>query len=145
MWSWDSSVGIAMGYGLTVWVQFLAVQDFSLLLSIRPPLGPIQCVTGALSPGVKQQGSEPDHWPSSSAKVKNLELYLQSPICLHGVVLNKAQGKLFTTKSYALFSSWSVQIQNAISVTGKWWKLQPSWKSQCQWMNEWAVDYFMTM
>jgi hypothetical protein len=42
-WSWDSSIGIATGYG----------------------------VDGVLSPGVKRPGREADHSPQSSAKVKN--------------------------------------------------------------------------
>jgi hypothetical protein len=41
----------------------------------RPALGlthsPIQCVPGALSPGVKQPRREADHSPPSSAEVKN--------------------------------------------------------------------------
>jgi len=50
---------------------------------------PIQCVPGALSLGVKQPGREADYSPLSSAEVKEwLELYLHSPIRLHGVVLS---------------------------------------------------------
>jgi hypothetical protein len=41
----------------------------------RPTLGPtqplIQWATGALSPGIKRQGREPDHSPPSTAKVMN--------------------------------------------------------------------------
>jgi hypothetical protein len=58
----------------------------------RPTLGltqpPIQWVPAALSLGVKQQGRDADHSPSSSAEVKKVELYLHSSICLHGIVLN---------------------------------------------------------
>jgi hypothetical protein len=50
---------------------------------------PIQWVPGALSLGEKRPGREADHSPPSSAEVKEwLELYLHSPICLHGVVLS---------------------------------------------------------
>jgi hypothetical protein len=42
-----------------------------------------------LSLGVKQPGHEADHSPPSSSKVKEcMELYLHSPICLHGTVLS---------------------------------------------------------
>jgi hypothetical protein len=50
---------------------------------------PIQWVPGVLTLGVKRQGSEADHSPPSSAEVKEcVELYLHSPILLHGVVLS---------------------------------------------------------
>jgi hypothetical protein len=45
--------------------------------------------SGALSLGVKRPGSEADHSSPSSAEVKEcMELYLHSPIRLHGVVLS---------------------------------------------------------
>jgi hypothetical protein len=45
--------------------------------------------TKALSLGVKRPGREGDHSPPSSAEVKEcVELYLHSPIRLHGVVLS---------------------------------------------------------
>jgi hypothetical protein len=44
--------------------------------------------TRGSSLGVKRPGREADHSPPSSAKVKEcMELYLHSPIRLHGVVL----------------------------------------------------------
>jgi hypothetical protein len=50
---------------------------------------PIQWVPGTLSLGVKRPGREADHSPTSSAEVKEwVELYLHSPIRLHGVVLS---------------------------------------------------------
>jgi hypothetical protein len=57
----------------------------------RTDLGPtkptIQQVLGALSLGVKQLRCEADQSPPSSAKVKEcMELYLHSPIHLHGMV-----------------------------------------------------------
>jgi hypothetical protein len=39
-------------------------------------------------PGLKQLECEADYSPPSSAKVKNGELYLDSPIHIHGAVLN---------------------------------------------------------
>jgi hypothetical protein len=85
----DSSVGIAMGYGQEGRLSNLGGGKF-LLFSIapRPALGltqpPIQWVPEALSgPGVKLI-SRLYLVPSS----RMMELYLHSPICLHGIVLN---------------------------------------------------------
>jgi hypothetical protein len=66
---------------------------FLLDIVARPALGPtqppIQWVPGALSLGVKRPGREADHSPPSTAEVKEcVELYLHSPIRLHGVVLS---------------------------------------------------------
>jgi hypothetical protein len=48
---------------------------------------------GALSVGVKRLGCETDSSPPSSSEVKEcVEIYLHSPIRLHGVVLSSAQG-----------------------------------------------------
>jgi hypothetical protein len=58
-------------------------------VALGPTQPPIQWVPGALSLGVKQLGHEADHSPPSSAEVKErVELYLHSPISLHGMVLN---------------------------------------------------------
>jgi hypothetical protein len=66
---------------------------FLLATASRPALGPIQppvqWVQGALSLEVKRSGRAADHSPPSSADVKGcVELYLQSPVCLNGVVLS---------------------------------------------------------
>jgi hypothetical protein len=66
---------------------------FLFTIASRPALGPtqppIQWVPGALSLGVKRPGHEADLSPPSSAEVKEcVELYLHSPIRLHGVVLS---------------------------------------------------------
>jgi hypothetical protein len=47
----------------------------------------IQWVLRALSPGVKRQEGEADHFHLVS-RSKMVELYLHSPTRLHGVVLN---------------------------------------------------------
>jgi hypothetical protein len=58
-------------------------------MALGPTQPPIQWVLGALSLGVKQPGSEADHSPPSSAKVKNVWSYTPTPlICLHGVVFS---------------------------------------------------------
>jgi hypothetical protein len=57
--------------------------------ALEPTQPPIQWVPGALSLGVKRPGREADHSLPSSAEVKEcVELYLHSPIRLHGVVLS---------------------------------------------------------
>jgi hypothetical protein len=84
----DSSVGIALGYGMDdrgSRVRFPArTGNFSLHHAFRTALGPtqppIQWVPGSLSLEVKRPGREADHSPLSSAKVKEcVELYLHSP------------------------------------------------------------------
>jgi hypothetical protein len=57
--------------------------------ALGPTQPPIQCVSGALSQGVKWPENEADHSPPSSAEVKEwVKLYLHSPIRLNGVVLS---------------------------------------------------------
>jgi hypothetical protein len=57
--------------------------------ALGPTQPPIQCVTGALSLGVKRPGRESDHSPPSSDEVKNAWSYTSTPtIRLHGVVLS---------------------------------------------------------
>jgi hypothetical protein len=57
---------------------FLFTTTFRLALGPTQP--PIQWVPRALSLGVKRQGREAGHSPSSSAEVKEcVELYLRSP------------------------------------------------------------------
>jgi hypothetical protein len=67
-WLDDRGVGVRVPVGST---------------SFRPPLGstqpPIQCVPGALSPGVKRPGREADHSPPASAKVKDMWMYTSTP------------------------------------------------------------------
>jgi hypothetical protein len=50
------------------------IKNFHFFMSSRPALGstqpPIQCVTGALSPGVYWPWSEADNSPSTRAEVK---------------------------------------------------------------------------
>jgi hypothetical protein len=68
-------------------------KNFLFFTSSRPALGsiqsPTQWVPRTLSPRVKRPGREADHSPPTSAEVKkNMDLYIHSPIRLHGVVLN---------------------------------------------------------
>jgi hypothetical protein len=75
----DSSVGIALGYGLDDQGSSIrlpvGVGNFFFTTASRTALGPtqppIQWVPGALSTGVKRPGREADHSSPSSAEVKN--------------------------------------------------------------------------
>jgi hypothetical protein len=93
----DDSVGIALGYGLDDWgsrVRFPAgAENFSLHHRVQNESGthPASYPMGTRGsfPGVKQPGREANHSPPPSAKVKEyVELYLHSPIHLHGVMLS---------------------------------------------------------
>jgi hypothetical protein len=57
--------------------------------ALEPTQPPIQWVSGVLSLGVKRPGREADHLPPSSAEVKEcVELYLYTPVRLHGMELS---------------------------------------------------------
>jgi hypothetical protein len=93
----DSVVGTATGYGLDdrgVGVQSPGrVKNFLFSTPSRLALGstkpPIQCVARALSPEVKRQRREADHSsPNQCRGQENIYRYIESPIRLHGVVLN---------------------------------------------------------
>jgi hypothetical protein len=47
--------------------------------ALKPTQYPIKWVLGAFSAGLKQPGSEADHTPPSSAKVKNARSYTSTP------------------------------------------------------------------
>jgi hypothetical protein len=86
--SWDSSFGIETSFGLD---DLGSIPDST---ESRPALGPthspIQCIPGALPPGVERSGREADHSPPSNAEVKNacVTLCLHPPIRLHGVMFS---------------------------------------------------------
>jgi hypothetical protein len=93
--SCDSSVGIALGYGLDdrgSRVRFPArAGNFSLHHCVQNDSGshPASYPMGnrGFFPGVKRPGRKADHSPPSSAEVKEcMELYLHSPIRLHGMM-----------------------------------------------------------
>jgi hypothetical protein len=83
----DSSVSIALGYGLDnrdSGVRFpAAAGNFSLYHCFQNGSGStqpyIQWVPGALSLGVKRPGREADHSPPSSAESKNEWSYTSTP------------------------------------------------------------------
>jgi hypothetical protein len=78
--------GREVGVLISVGCRIFSKSSRSVLRSIQPP---IQLIPGALSPGVKRPSREVDHSPPTSAEVKkNVNLYIHSPIRLHGVVLN---------------------------------------------------------
>jgi hypothetical protein len=85
----DSSVGIGTGYGLdgregSVGVR-VPVGSRIFSSSQRPDRfwGPPNLLSngyrGALSPGVKRQGREADHSPSTSAEIKKTWIYTSTP------------------------------------------------------------------
>jgi hypothetical protein len=77
----DSSVGIA---GLGIFLFTTASRT-----ALGPTQPPIQWIPLAPPLAVKRPGHEADHSLPSNDKVKEwVELYLHSPICLHGVVLS---------------------------------------------------------
>jgi hypothetical protein len=56
-------------------------------MTLGPTQPPIQWVPGDLYLEVKWPGREADHSPPSSAEVKEcVDLYLHSPVRLHGVI-----------------------------------------------------------
>jgi hypothetical protein len=64
------------------------VKYFHYYIPSRPVLG-YPMGTGALSPGVKQQGREADHSPPTSVEVKQTWIYTSTPpIRLHGCRLS---------------------------------------------------------
>jgi hypothetical protein len=77
-----------------VWKKILLELDIFLFTTasktaLGPTQPPIQWVLGALSLGAKRPMREADHSPPSNAEVKEWgELYLHSPIRLHGMVLS---------------------------------------------------------
>jgi hypothetical protein len=83
----DSSVGIAIGYGLAnrgVGVPSPGrVKIFLFTTFFRPDLGPtqppIEWVPEAFSPGVKRQGREAAHSPPTSAEIKKMWIYTPTP------------------------------------------------------------------
>ena len=90
--NWKNTVGIATRYGLDShgiisWLE----QDFpdSCRPELRPTQPPVQWVLGH-SRWVKWAGHSVDHPHPSSATVKErLELYLYSPLGLHGLFQDK--------------------------------------------------------
>jgi hypothetical protein len=91
-----NELGIALGYGLDDRGSRVRLPAgagiFFFTTASRKILGPtqsrIQWVPGAFSLGVKRPDCEADHSHPSSAEVKEyVEIYLYSPIRLHGVVL----------------------------------------------------------
>jgi hypothetical protein len=83
----DSSVGIALGYGLDdrgSRVRFPAGLGVFLFttesrLALGPTQPPIKWVPGALSLVVERSGREADHSPPSSVGQECLELFLHYP------------------------------------------------------------------
>jgi hypothetical protein len=75
---WDSSVGVATGYGLDDQGGGRSspgrIKNFYVSISSRPALGSAQPFIKWV-PGVKRQGREADHSPPTSAEVKKMWIY----------------------------------------------------------------------
>jgi hypothetical protein len=66
---------------------------------------PIKWILGALSPGLMGQGREGDHSPLQTCK-ENVDLYILSPIRLHGALLNFLRtGTAFYISCFACLKS----------------------------------------
>jgi hypothetical protein len=81
--SQDSAVGISTGRPRSCSSSPGRVKNFLFSTPSRPALGPtqspIQWVSWALSPGVKQPGREADHSPPTSTEIKKMWLYTSTP------------------------------------------------------------------
>jgi hypothetical protein len=66
-----------------VFILFVASRQ-----NVRSTQPPIQWVPRVISSGAKRLWREADHSSPSSAETRKVELYLHSPICLHGIMLN---------------------------------------------------------
>jgi hypothetical protein len=80
----DSSVGIATGYGLHDQGEGVGVRVpvgskiFTSIISSRPALQSTQPHIKLIS-GVKQQGHEADHSPTTSTEVMKMWIYISTP------------------------------------------------------------------
>jgi hypothetical protein len=126
MFGGDSSVHIALGYGLDdrgSRVRFPAgAGNFSFTTASRTALGPtqlrIQWVPGALSLGVKRPRREADHSPPYSAEVemRGANLPLSNTPSSHGAQLNNKSTGTTLTLPFALmmfvevYKLWSFSI-----------------------------------
>jgi hypothetical protein len=106
----DSSVSIAIGYGLNGQgsipgkgkILFSSPQHPDWLGPTQPP---IQWVPGALPLGVKRPGREVTTHLHLVLRSRMVELYLHSPIRIHGVVLNS-----LSTETTLPFTSWTIHL-----------------------------------
>jgi hypothetical protein len=88
-------VGIATVYGLDGWVRFPGGESFFIFSTASiPALGPtqvpIQWVSRAVPPPeVTRLEHEADHSSHLLQGLRMMQLYVHSPMCFHGVVLNE--------------------------------------------------------
>jgi hypothetical protein len=89
----DSSIGVALAYGLYGWGSIpgrgkIFLFSIGAKSALRPTQIPMQWELGVTSQGVKQPGHETDHSLPTSTEVKNGGAIPPLPLCLHGRVLN---------------------------------------------------------
>jgi hypothetical protein len=91
-WSWDSSVGIVVGYGLDGLGSIPgSARFFSYPQHPDQFWGPpslLSNLQGALPLGIKWQEHKLTTHLHLVLRSRKVELYLHSPKCLHGIVLN---------------------------------------------------------
>jgi hypothetical protein len=115
----DSSVGLALGYGLDDWgsrVRFPAgAGNFSLNHRVQTgsgthPASYLMGTGGVLYLGVKRPEREADHSPPSGAEVNNAWSYTSTPpMRLHGVVIKLRDNFTFNLVLESFYSlSWSI-------------------------------------
>jgi hypothetical protein len=86
----DSSVGIAMAYGLDGRGSIPSrARFFSAPQRLGPTQAPIQWVPGALPRGWSGRGVKLTSHVHLVPRSRMVELCLHSPICFHGIVLNE--------------------------------------------------------
>jgi hypothetical protein len=66
------------------------------MLLVEPTQPLTQCVSGSVSPVIKQPGHDADHSPPSSAKVKSGGAIQTLPICFQVIVLSLLNVDNFT-------------------------------------------------
>jgi hypothetical protein len=93
IWSRDSSVGTATGYGLgSQGIRSSSPRRGKIVLSTssRQALGstqpPFQWVPGALPPDVKRPRREADHSSPTSTEIKNTWIYTSTPPQTHNFI-----------------------------------------------------------
>jgi hypothetical protein len=138
----DSSVGIALGYGLDdrgSRVRFPGELGIFLFTTASrtapgPTQPPIRWMLGALSVGVKRPGCEADHLSPSTAKFKNEWSCTSTPtIRLHGVGLSLNE----------MLRAWSTYGEYKKRVTilvGKSQGKRGLGRSRLRWMDIISVD-----
>jgi hypothetical protein len=100
---------------------YVDVRDLSLLYSVQTSSTSYPNGTGALSPGVKRQGSESDHSPATSVEVKNRWNYTTSPPYVFGTLcfIKHENCFIFTFMAYLMTLS-VAQTASTSMIINEW-------------------------